>query len=113
MGVGLHRPEIVHGHDVDVLATRFVDSPDDVPADAAKSVDGDFYGHRYFLQELLRGGTPVIVRTPPARPARSDRAQGPRTRRFIAPARQRIQPQPHLDRWIQPCCRARAVVSGR
>ena len=47
VGVGLDRAEIVDRDDVDVLAPGFIDGANDVAADAAKSVDGDFYGHAY------------------------------------------------------------------
>ena len=45
MRVGLDRPEIVDGNDVDVLAAGFIDGAHDIAADAAKSVDGNSDGH--------------------------------------------------------------------
>ena len=41
MGVGLDRAEIVDADDFDILAAGFRDRPQDVAADAAKSVDRD------------------------------------------------------------------------
>jgi len=41
MGVGLDRAEVVDADDLDVLAAGLGDGPQDVAADAAKTVDSD------------------------------------------------------------------------
>ena len=45
MGVGLDRAEVVDGNDFDVGAAGFDDGAQNVAADAAKAVDGNFYSH--------------------------------------------------------------------
>jgi hypothetical protein len=45
VGVGLDRREIVDGHHLDVLASRFRDGAQDVAADAPEPVDRDTNRH--------------------------------------------------------------------
>ena len=45
MGVGLDRAEIVDADDLDVVAAGFDDRAQDITADAAKPIDGDFHRH--------------------------------------------------------------------
>src|SRR5437016_61929 len=45
MRVGFDRPQIVHRHDYDILAAGLDDGPQDIAADAAKSVDGNANWH--------------------------------------------------------------------
>ena len=57
MRVGLNRPEVVDGDDLDVLAAGFDDGAQNVAADAAESVDPDPDGHRatpyWFLPSIF------------------------------------------------------------
>ena len=45
MGIGLDRAEIIDGDDLNVLAVRFGNCPQDIPPDTSKSVDRDFNRH--------------------------------------------------------------------
>ena len=45
MRVGFHRTEVIDGNHLDIGAAGFDDGTQDVAADAAKAIDGDFYGH--------------------------------------------------------------------
>jgi len=60
MGVGLNRAEVVDGDDLDVLAAGFVDGAQDEAADAAETVDRDFYGNISFLLMRAESATAKI-----------------------------------------------------
>ena len=45
VGVGLHRPQVVDRHHLDVAPGVLDDRAQDQPADAAEAVDGDADGH--------------------------------------------------------------------
>ena len=47
MGIGLDRTEIVDGDDLNVVAIRFGNCAQDIPADTSKSVDSDFNRHSF------------------------------------------------------------------
>jgi len=47
--IGLDRTQIVDRHHFDVVATAFDDGPENVAADAAKTIDCDAYGHERLL----------------------------------------------------------------
>src|SRR5690606_34331449 len=46
MRIGFDRSKIVDGDDLDILASRFQDCPDDIAADPAKSIDSYPHSHR-------------------------------------------------------------------
>lgn len=54
VSVGLDRTEVVDGNDFDVRAAGFDDGAENVAADAAKTVDGDFHCHIGSLPVRMR-----------------------------------------------------------
>ncbi|MNZ78523.1 hypothetical protein D3C78_971000 [compost metagenome] len=45
MGVGFNRAEVVDGNNFDIGTAGFDDGAQDVAADAAEAVNGNFYSH--------------------------------------------------------------------
>ncbi|MNL65641.1 hypothetical protein D3C87_1899970 [compost metagenome] len=45
VGVGFNRAEVVDGNDFDIGAAGFDDGTQNIAADAAKAVNGNFYSH--------------------------------------------------------------------
>ena len=56
MGIGFHRTQIIDGDHLDIGSAALDDGPQDVAADAAESVDGDFDGHEGLLLNTRDSG---------------------------------------------------------
>ena len=72
MGVGLDRAEVVDADDLDVLAAGLGDSPQDVAADAAKTVnsDADCHVSSPYDRSMTCSITPIIPHNALSAPAR-------------------------------------------